>query len=65
MYVFGLPGTRIHISCVVLDPAYSPGLARQPGPFEAGAGRSVRGLLIFLWEPPSPDDLMRGHQCYQ
>ena len=48
-------------------PAYSPGLARQPGPFGAGAGsgrtRSVRGLPI-LWEPPSLDEL-RGQQWMQ
>ena len=44
-------------------PTYSPGLARVPGPFGEGAGRSVRGLPI-LWEPPSPSDL-RGHQWAQ
>ena len=41
-------------------PAYSPGLARQPGAYGAGAGRSVRGLPI-VWESPSPGEL-RGQK---
>ena len=41
-------------------PAYSPGLAHQPGAYGAGAGRSVRGLPI-VWESPSPGEL-RGQR---
>ena len=52
-------GVRPRFGTPVGFPAYSPGLARMPGPFGAGAGRSVQGLPI-LWEPPSPGDL-RGH----
>ena len=44
-------------------PAYSPGLAHQPGPYGAGAGRSARGLPI-LWESPSAEDL-RGRLWQQ
>ena len=44
-------------------PAYSPGLAHQPGPYGGGAGRSARGLPI-LWESPSAEDL-RGRLWQQ
>ena len=43
-------------------PAYSPGLAHQPGAFGAGAGRSVRGLpIVGCAESPSPGEL-RGQR---
>ena len=44
-------------------PAYSPGLAHQPGLYGAKAGRSARGLPI-LWEAPSAEDL-RGRLWQQ
>ena len=53
-------GAPPRLSTPVGFPAYSPGLAHQPGVYGAGAGRSVRGMPI-LWESPSPDAL-RGQK---
>ena len=55
-------GAPPRISTPMGFPAYSPGLAHQPGAYGAGAGRSVRGLpIVCLWESPSPGDL-RGQR---
>ena len=53
-------GAPPRISTPMGFPAYSPGLAHQPGAYGAGAGRSVRGMPI-VWESPSPGEL-RGQR---